>query len=251
MKADLKRVVAIIQARMGATRLPGKVLEDIAGQPMLVRVVERARLAKSLASVVVATTIDPGDDIVAELCKNRGYPFVRGDAQDVLARYLQVAHAYQADIVVRLTADCPLIDPGEIDHVVSDFLESEPPVDYASNRIVRSYPIGLDTEVMKIDALEQAGHEANQRYQREHVTPYLYEEPGRFRTLSIESGGDYGAMRWTVDTPEDLAFARQIYQRLEGRSDFGWRDVLAILEREPELAEINANIRHKGFREVG
>jgi len=248
-KNDL-RTVSIIQARMGSTRLPGKVLVDIEGEPMLVRVVERAKRAETLQTVVVATTVEPQDDVVAALCVERGYQYERGHPTDVLTRYLNVTHKYRADVIVRLTGDCPLIDPEVIDYTVTLFLNSEPRVDYASNRIIRTYPIGLDVEVMTMGALERAGLEAKELYQREHVTPYLYEEPGRFRVVSVESGGDYGRLRWTVDTAEDLAFVREIYARFNGQDNFGWRDVLALLEKEPELIAINTHVRQKGLREA-
>lgn len=246
------RVVAIIQARMGSSRLPGKVLADIAGQPMLVRVVERARRATTVDEVAVATTTDESDRVVAELCARRGYPCVRGQPTDVLDRYVQAARERRADVVVRLTADCPLIDPGLVDEVVSAFLNADPPVDFAANRIPgdRTYPIGLDTEVCTFQALETAWKNADQAYQREHVMPYLYEEPGRFRVLHLRSQKDYGGLRWAVDTPEDLEFVRQVYARFGGRDDFTWRDILDLLEREPELMRINAEVQHKSFTDV-
>ncbi len=244
-------VVAIIQARMGSTRLPGKVLADIEGQPMLAWVVERARRARKVERTVVATTTDAGDDPVVALCAARGYACTRGHPTDVLDRYLQAAREAGAQVVVRITADCPLIDPEVVDRTVEAFLAAWPGVDYASNRIVRTYPIGLDVEVVRREALERAAVEAREPYQREHVTPYLYESPGRFRVVSVEAEDDYGHLRWTVDTPEDLAFVRQVYRRFGGRADFGWREVLDLLAREPDLIAINAHVRQKGYREVG
>lgn len=246
MSAD-KKILAIIQARMGSTRLPGKVLQDIAGQPMLVRVITRARRARTVDQVVVATSTDPQDDPIAAVCEARGYPLYRGDHRDVLDRLYQAARTFHADVVVRLTADCPLIDPQVIDHTVEAFLEAG--VDFAANRLPppwhRTYPIGLDTEVCTFAALEQAWRHADQPYQREHVMPYLYEEPGRFHTLVVDHDPDYGHLRWTVDTAEDLELVRQIYARFNGRDDFSWLEVLALFEREPALAEINAQVRHK------
>lgn len=244
------KVVAIIQARMDSKRLPGKILREIAGEPMLCRVVERARKAGTLAEVVVATTVDVTDDPVVATCKRRGYDCVRGSAQNVLARYITAARLHQAEVVVRLTADCPLIDAEEIDHVVRLFLARYPELDYASNRIIRTYPIGLDVEVMRMEVLEEAFEKADQLYHREHVTPYLYEDPDRYRMLSIESDVDHGRQRWTVDTPEDLEFVRAVYQRFDGRDDFGWREILAVLEKEPELCALNAHIHHKNYRDV-
>lgn len=243
------KVVAIIQARMGSHRLPGKILRDIAGEPMVMRVVQRAQKASSLDQVVVATTTDPDDQAVVDLLQARKVPFVRGHPTDVLDRYVMAVEAFPADVVVRLTADCPLHDPAVIDKTVNAFLSKLPQVDYASNRLVRSYPIGLDVEVLTRQALQRAADEATEAYQREHVTPYLYEVDGRARLLSVESEQNYGHYRWTVDTPEDLEFVRQVYQHFPGQPDFSWRAVLDLLQREPQLIEINAHIHQKGFRE--
>jgi spore coat polysaccharide biosynthesis protein SpsF len=240
---------------MGASRLPGKVLMDIEGKAMLARVLERVRRAETIDDVVVATTLDEADDEVALFCVRKGFHHARGSNEDVLSRYIDAAEEFQADVIVRITADCPLIDPNIIDRTVENFLEQEDIADFGSNRgkgaINRTYPIGMDVEVFLLEALQKAGIEALQDYEREHVTPYLYEVPGRFRTVSIESENDYGHMRWTVDTEEDLEFVRQIYRRLAGNPDFGMEHVLEILRKEPELSEINASIRQKTSRESG
>lgn len=247
-----ERIVAILQARMSSSRLPGKVLKDLGGQPMLARVVERARRAKNVSEVAVATTIDPSDDALVKFCAERGYPCHRGSLYDVLDRYYRAALEFQADVVVRLTADCPLIDPGLIDLTVDEFLRSG--VDFAANRLPppwkRTYPIGLDVEVCRFAALERAWLEAEQPFEREHVMPYLYDTPGRFKMLVLDNDVDYGSLRWTVDTPEDLEFARTIYSAFGGRDDFGWLDVLAVVQQHPEWAQINAGIAHKSVTDV-
>jgi spore coat polysaccharide biosynthesis protein SpsF len=279
MSSPLK-TIAVIQARMSSSRLPGKVLRDIAGQPMLARVVERARRAVRVDEVIVATTLDSADDAVAEFCSGRGYPFYRGSLNDVLDRYYQAARLYSAEIIVRLTADCPLADPDLIDHTVEAFLgkapsgdqlqRDDPPYDFAANRLPppwgRTYPIGLDTEVCMFSALERAWQEADQPYQREHVMPYLYEDSevidsltGRvidgpkqvfarrhpFRVLLVNHPVDYGALRWTVDTPQDLEVVQQIFARFGGRDDFSWLEVLELYQKEPDFARLNAAVRHK------
>ncbi|MEW6566787.1 MAG: glycosyltransferase family protein [Chloroflexota bacterium] len=246
------RVVAIVQARMGSSRLPGKVLADIAEEPMLVRVVERTRRAKTVHEVVVATTTDKADQPIAELCDRRGYRWTRGHPTDVLDRYYQAAREFSADVIVRLTADCPLIDPALIDEVVQAFLSTDPPVDFAANRIPgdRTYPIGLDTEVCSFQALETAWRNADQPYQREHVMPYLYEVPGRFRVLHLRHEPDLGSLRWAVDTAQDLELIRQVFARFNGRDDFTWQEVLALIAHEPELTQINADVRHKTYTDV-
>lgn len=245
-------VIAIIQARRKASRLPDKVLLDLAGEPMLVRVVERARRAQRLNGVVVATTTDPGDDAVEALCRQRGYACTRGSMHDVLDRYYQAARQYQADVIVRLTADCPLIDPQVIDETVDACLESH--ADFAANRLPppwrRTYPIGLDTEVCTFAALETAWKEADQPHQREHVMPFFYEHPERFRIRVVDCALDLGSLRWTVDTTEDLELLRRIYAHFGGRDDFSWLEVLELVQRQPELMQINAGVQHKDYREV-
>jgi spore coat polysaccharide biosynthesis protein SpsF len=248
------KIVAIIQARMSSSRLPGKVLRDIVGQPMLVHVVERTRLARAIDQVVVATTSDSSDDSIAALCQERDYPCYRGSLYDVLDRYYQAARAFNADVIVRITSDCPLIDPEVVDKTVLEFLGiTKIPYDFAANRLPqpwgRTYPVGLDTEVCTFDALELAWREAKHPYEREHVMPFFYEQPERFRILHVNHEVDYGALRWTVDTPEDLELIRQIFMRFPNRQDFSWLEVLALFEREPELAKINAQIKAKDFRQ--
>lgn len=246
------QTVAIIQARMNSSRLPGKVLKEILGKPMLMWVVERTARSQLVQTVAVATTTHASDDPIEALCRERGIPCWRGSQFDVLDRYYQAARLMQADVIVRLTGDCPLIDPQVIDRTVQAFFQQG--VDFAANRLPppwkRTYPIGLDVEVCSFAALERAWHEARQPYEREHVMPYLYDEPGRFRTFLVNTEPDYGHLRWTVDTPEDLEFVRQVVEKLDGQDHFSWLDVLALLQQYPHLADINADVRHKVFNEV-
>lgn len=248
----MPRTVAIIQARMSSKRLPGKVLLDIGGQPMLVRVVERTRRATLVDQVVVATTLEPADDAIQRLCEARGYPYFRGSLLDVLDRYYQAALTFRAEVIVRITADCPLIDPAVVDHTLREFFASG--VDFAANRLPppwkRTYPIGLDTEVCTFAALERAWREAHLPRHREHVMPYLYEEEGRFRTLLVNHDPDYGHLRWTVDTAEDLELVRRIYAHFNGRDDFSWLEVLALIQQYPELTQINAHVQHKTYQDT-
>jgi len=240
------RVVAIIQARTGSTRLPGKVLMDLCGEPVLARVVTRARRAVTLGEVVVATTLEPADDAIVALCGTRGWPCFRGSEADVLDRYYRAAECYRAAAVVRITSDCPLIEPVIVDEVVRAFLDRQPGVDYASNVVPRrTFPVGLDTEVMRFEVLAQAWREDRNPAWREHVTPYIHRHPARFRLHSVVSPVDVSSMRWTVDTPEDLAFVRAVYRRFGGRDDVRWREVLGLLEREPGLLDINRGVRQK------
>lgn len=237
---------------MASSRLPGKVLLDIVGQPMLVRVVERVKRANTIDRVVVATTTDPSDDPIGDLCQTRGYSCFRGDQFNVLDRYYKAATLYKAEIIVRVTADCPMIDPAEVDHVVQALLESG--ADFAANRLPppwqRTYPIGLDTEVCTFEALERAWKEAERSEDLEHVMPYLYTEEDRFYIQIIDHNVDYGHYRWTVDTQEDLDLARQIYAHFNGKDDFSWLDVVDLYDRHPELSFINVDVKHKSVRDV-
>ena len=239
------KIAAIIQARMGSTRLPGKVLMELAGEPMLARVINRTRRATTLHEVVIATTTEPADESIVELCAARTWPCFRGSEYDVLNRYYRAAMRHQADVVVRITSDCPLIEPEIVDRVVREFLELQPEVDYACNVLPRrTFPRGLDTEVMRFDVLEQAWREDRNTAWREHVTPYIQRNPDLFHIHGVTNEVDYSHMRWTVDTPEDLAFVRCIYDHF-GHDRFSWRDVLVILEEHPEWLEINQHVKQK------
>ena len=237
------KVVAIVQARMGSTRLPGKVLKDLAGETMLARVVGRLRCASRIDEVLVATTDHTIDDPIVDECRKLPVQVFRGDQYDVLDRYFKAAEFASADVIVRITSDCPLIDSGITDKTIAYFLDELP--DYAANTIVRTYPRGLDTEVMSFSALSRAWQKAQKPYEREHVTPYVLEHPSEFRLVSVVNDRDYGAHRWTVDTPEDLAFVWAVYDRLKSKGMFSWRDVLDLLDREPELTELNRGVVQK------
>jgi spore coat polysaccharide biosynthesis protein SpsF len=245
------RTIAIIQARMSSSRLPGKVLMDINGLPMLAWVVERARRARTLDGVMVATTTDPSDDAIEAFCQQRGYAVSRGSLLDVLDRYYHAALAARAQVIVRLTADCPLMDPDLIDEMVFKFCEAR--VDFAADRLPppwkRTIPIGLDIEVCSFTALERAWKEAKEPFEREHVMPYFYDQDGRFRILVVEHAPDYGSLRWTVDTAEDLEVLRRITAHFSPRIDFSWSEVLNLVENQPELNQINSSVHHKHLKE--
>lgn len=248
------RIVAIIQARMAASRLPGKVLKELGHQPVLAWMVARARRSALIDEVVIATTTDPSDDPVAAFCAEQGVAFVRGSMQDVLDRYYQAAKQHHADVVVRLTADCPFIDPAMLDDNLRTFLDTRPRLDFAANRLpppyTRTIPIGLDAEFCWFEGLETAWKEAAEKHQREHVMPFFYENPERFNILHITHEPNLGHLRWTVDTPADLALLRQIVAYFPGWDDFGWLDVAELVRQHPELTEINAGVRHKDYTEV-
>ncbi|MCK9631770.1 MAG: glycosyltransferase family protein [Methanoregula sp.] len=238
-------IIAIVQARMGSTRLPGKVLLDLAGKPMLVRDIERIRRSKKIDDIVIATTTKTADEKIISLCRDNEWNFFRGSENDVLDRYYQAAREYHAKTIVRITSDCPLIEPKIIDKIIEKFLTSEPDIDYVSNTFpLRTYPRGLDTEVMSFSALERCWKEELNPAYREHVTPYIYRNPDKFRISEVNNEQDLSSMRWTVDTPEDFEFVNQVYHRF-GESMFSWTDVLDLLQKHPELLEINKEILQK------
>jgi spore coat polysaccharide biosynthesis protein SpsF len=239
--------LAIIQARMGSTRLHGKVLLDLGGATVLARVVRRLERSQQIGKIVVATTTAPADEAIVGECERLQVSSFRGSEDDVLDRYFQAARLYPAGTVVRITSDCPLIDPTLVDETIRVFGDEH--ADYASNVSPRTYPRGLDTEVFTYSALERAWREARAPYEREHVTPYLYEHPETFRLASLSGDVDHGHYRWTLDTPEDLELLRTIYSRFDNRDDFRWQDAIALIEREPELAELNSQVLQKSLRE--
>ena len=239
------RTIAIIQARMGSTRLTGKVVADLAGEPVLTRVLNRVRRAYRLDEVIVATTTRSSDEPIVKICESYGVPCFQGSDEDVLDRYYRAALQYSADVIVRITSDCPLIEPLIIDQVVEEFLHRAGEVHYASNIVPRrTFPRGLDTEVFSFDTLACAWEEDDDPHRREHVTPYIYGHPERFRIHSVEHEEDLSYHRWTIDTPEDLEFIRLIYDHFT-RDDFSWTEVLTLLERNPEWLEINRHVQQK------
>ncbi|HUQ18263.1 MAG TPA: glycosyltransferase family protein [Gemmatimonadaceae bacterium] len=241
------KTVAIIQARTGSTRLPRKVLQDLGGSTVLARVIDRVQRFSLIHDLIVATSTHDSDDAVVEECARARVETFRGNEADVLDRFVGAANYTNADVCVRLTADCPLLDAGVSDSIISLFLEADGAVDYASNKIPQSFPRGLDTEVFSRDALDKAAREAHQQYERVHVTAYMYKHPERFNLLSVTSDVDRAEWRWTVDTAEDLEFVREIYRRLDSDGNFSWTDVVALLEDEPELMWINSHVQQKAI----
>lgn len=239
------KTVAIIQARMGSTRLPGKVMQDLAGEPMLARVVRRTARVLLLDDIIVATTDKLADNVITDLCDERGWRVFRGSEMDLLDRYYQAALETNAEVVVRITSDCPLIEPEIVERVVREFLKGQPHVDYLSSMLPkRTFPMGLDTEVMRFDALQRAWHEDKNPAWREHVAPYIHRNPDLFRLDGVMNDTDYSYMRWTVDTPEDLAFVRRIYDHFRNDS-FTWQQVLKLLQANPQWLAINRHIKQK------
>lgn len=229
---------------MGSSRLPGKIFLDLDGEPMLVRVARRLSRATSLDVVWIATTTAKGDDPVAALCSDRGWECFRGSETDVLERYRYAAYEAEAGVVVRVTSDCPLIDPDIVDSVVRA-LEADEKVTYSSNTVPsRTFPRGLDVEAMDTAVLDIAWREATSPLDREHVTPYLWRQPERFPQACVTAEQDFSHHRWTVDTREDYDLVRRIYEHFEGDS-FGWYEVLMVLNEHPDWYRINAHVQQK------
>jgi len=238
-----KKIVTIIQARMGSERLPGKVLAPIIGTPLLALIIKRILSSRRLGTLVVATTTETRDDAVADLMSELGVNCFRGDPEDCLDRYYKAATEYEAEVVVRLTGDNPLIDHQFLDWVVNAFLTTEPQSDYLITSS-SSFPLGLSVEVFSFSELEVAWQETLDPALRAHVTPYLRRHPERFQITNLTGPGDYSQMRWTVDTPEDLKFVRALYDHF-GHDHFSWREAIAAVEDHPEWIEINQHVRQR------
>jgi spore coat polysaccharide biosynthesis protein SpsF (cytidylyltransferase family)/aryl-alcohol dehydrogenase-like predicted oxidoreductase len=232
-------VLAILQARMSSSRLPGKVLKSILGRPMLGRHIDRLRRCSTIDRLVVATSVEKSDDAIAAFCAAEGVSCYRGPLHDVLARYEGAARENDpVDHVMRLTGDCPLADPAIIDRVARTHLAGQ--YDYTSNTFELNFPNGLDTEIMKRDVLRQAASEARDPYDREHVTPFIYRRPTRFRMGSVVNDANLGHMRWTVDTEADFRLVEAVYRALLPHNEtFAYNDVLRFLVANPEVAAIN------------
>jgi spore coat polysaccharide biosynthesis protein SpsF len=241
------RTVAVLQARMSSTRLPGKVLLRTCGQPLLAHQVERVRRCRTIDTLVVATSDSPDDAPIAALCEQLGVPVFRGNLHDVLDRMVRAARPHAPDWFVRLTGDCPLADPAVIDQVVRAC--RDPGVDYASNALHPSFPDGLDAECMRFAVLEEAWREARKPSEREHVTPFIHTQPQRYTLREVHHTPDLSALRWTVDDPADFVFVSQVYEHLHaGKPDFGMEDVLQLLRAHPELGAINSGTqRNEGY----
>ena len=246
----MSKVAAIVQVRMGSTRLPKKVLNDIVGKPMLWHVINRVKKAKLIDEIIIATTIEDEDEIIAKWAKNNNLKCYRGSAEDVLDRYYQVAKKNKVDIIVRITSDDPLKDPEIIDKVIKFYLDNRINLDFVSNAIKPTYPEGLDVEVFSFNAFKRAWKEAKKKSEREHVTPYMRDHPDKFRLANIaKEGENLSHLRWTVDYPEDLEFTREVYKRLYKEDKvFLMGDILDLLKKHPELSKINeGHIRYEGY----
>jgi spore coat polysaccharide biosynthesis protein SpsF len=239
------RIVVVVQARTASTRLPGKVLMPLAHRPLLHRMLERVLAASAPSAVVVATTRDRADDVIEAVANEVGVACYRGHATDLLDRHYAAGITFRADVVVKIPSDCPLIDPTVIDRVIGYYLTHADSADFVSNLYPATYPDGNDVEVIPLDVLETAWVEATEEHEREHTTPFIWEQPDRFRLHHIawERGLDYSSThRWTIDYLEDYQFLAAVYGALwtEARPIFSMMDVLALLDARPDIAAMNA-----------
>lgn len=241
-------VLAILQARVSSTRLPGKVLKPVLGKPMLLMQIERVQRSKLIDQLLIATSNHISDDQIEALCRENQVLFYRGSLNDVLDRFFQTAKLYNPSYIVRLTGDCPLADPLIIDRVIDFHLKGN--LDYTSNVVDRTFPAGLDVEIFRFSCLKQAWEEAELPSEREHVTPFIYKHPERFKIGSFINKKDLSGFRWTVDEEPDFQLITKIYEALYPiNSNFDTEDILAFLAQNPALININAMInRNEGMR---
>jgi len=231
---------------MGSRRLPGKVLLDLGGETVLGRVVQRLRAAQQLERIIVATTVLHADDAIEHECGRLGIECFRGASEDVLDRHFRAAQTMPNELIVRITADCPVIDPALVDQTI-ELLVAEN-ADYATTDVPATIPRGTDVEVFTTRSLERCWREAQEPHQREHVTPYYYENPGLFRLATLTSELDCGQYRWTLDTHQDYELLREIYKEFKDENAFGWRDIVDLMCRRPELVQWNAKVMQKSLK---
>jgi spore coat polysaccharide biosynthesis protein SpsF len=237
----MNKVVIIIQARMGSTRLPGKVIKRVSGIPLLLLQYQRLSLSKLADQIVIATSTNPNDSSIVKLCLDHAIMYFKGSESDVLKRYYDAATFFKADIIVRINSDCPLIDPRVVDKVINAFLSSGQTVDYASNILEETYPTGMHVEVFSYNAIKKASERHTQLDEKEHVTPYIYRNPSIFKLLSVTNSINLSMHRWTVDYEEDFEFISQIIKKkIKNNIDTSMNQIVEFLDNNPKLLEINS-----------
>lgn len=246
LRGERMQIEIYVQARMRSKRLPGKVLREVLGKPLLDFQIERLRQAKEANEVVILTSTHPADDAIVEFCKQKEVLCYRGPEDDVLARYQQVAIERQPDAIVRITSDCPLIDPEITDMVIKTYRNAYPTFDYVSNTLKHTFPRGLDTEIFSLQALDNAFKNGQLSEEREHVTPYLYRHPELFNLANVASDINLSKYRWTVDTIEDFTLIKLILEHLyPNQPDFRLYDVINLLKQHPDWMSINSQVKQK------
>lgn len=242
------KVGVIIQARMGASRLPGKPLLKVKDKTLLEHLIARLKQVKHPLDIIIATTQNEKDKSILALAKSMNIPTYAGSEEDVLDRYIKTARHYDLDIIIRVTADCPVLDPELIDEGISHFLNTYPEVDYFSNTLTRSYPRGMDFEVFKRRALEEAYLDAFLEDEREHVTPFIYRHPDRFKLEQMRNTTDESRHRWTVDTIEDFELIKKLIESFKDDT-YRLKDLLALIERNPDWLLINQHVQQKKLKQ--
>lgn len=244
------KAVIIVQARMSSSRLPGKILKKVLGKPLLEYQIERLKKVQLADMIVVATTLNGADRAITNLCDHLMIPYFCGSETDVLARYYETALTYQADLIIRVTSDCPLIDPCIIDQVIQFYLDFQIKYDYVSNCLQRTFPRGMDIEVLPFTILAQAFDQATKSADREHVTPFIYRQPNRYRLGHVKYHKDVSHYRWTVDTPQDFKLIEKIIEKIYPENpSFTLEDCLRLLQIHPEWSDINKTIKQKQYGE--
>jgi spore coat polysaccharide biosynthesis protein SpsF len=239
------KISAVIQARMGSSRLPGKIMKEINGKTLLEYQIERVKRSEYIDEILIATTNEPIDGEIEVFCKKHKLSYYRGSENDVLTRYYEATLQYPTDIVVRLTSDCPLIDPNVIDSVIKQYLDNKNSVDYVSNTLERTFPRGMDVEVFSDKVLTEINQLAKQLHEREHVTPYIYLS-GKYNIQQVITQEDNSELRWTVDTQEDFTLISEIITRIyPSKPTFTLKDLISLIKKQPELREINNHIEQK------
>lgn len=243
------KVVCIMQARVGSSRLPEKVLKEIAGKTVLEHDVDRLKRVKRIDEIVIATTVEEKDYKIVDESKRLGVKFFRGSEEDVLSRYYFAAKENNADVVIRVTSDCPLLDSEITDDIIKFYLDNYPKYDYVSNTLDRTYPRGLDTEVFSFKALEKAFNEAKEKFEREHVTPFIGGNNNVFSNYQFKDNEDNSHLRLTLDTDEDLELITEVYSELyDIDENFGLKDIVNLFKKRPELIDINSEIEQKKIK---
>lgn len=240
-------VAVIIQARMGSTRLPGKVMKKLIDQTVLGHVITRCKAMPLVDKIIIATTTLAEDEVICREAESYGVSYYRGSEQDVLSRYYEAAKIFEADTVVRITSDCPLLDPDISNAVIEHLLNSE--FDYVSSGLSRTFPRGLDTEVFSFNALEEAYHNSKELFEKEHVTPYIYLHPEKFKTKPFYYNNNQSHLRLTLDTEQDWILISEVYNRLYQGKVFGLGPILGLFKKEPELILINKDVEQKKLGE--
>ncbi|WP_042239021.1 glycosyltransferase family protein [Neochlamydia sp. S13] len=240
------KINIIIQARMGSTRLPGKVLQPIMQRPLLGYLIERVRRIQTMHTLIIATTTHSQDDVIASFCEKEKVNIYRGHEHNVLDRYYKTCCEYPADIIVRLTGDCPLIDPAIVDQALNLLLKKSASLDYVSNTQLRTFPRGMDVEAFNFSTLESAHHKATSKFDLEHVTPFIYKHPDLFHLANFVHMRSAANYRLTVDTPEDFLLVSKIFETIYPTNrNFTLADILNVFKTHPQWKKINAHVKQK------